>query len=152
MKKLLPPKPEKEPSESTVRPAPQPSPPPKPKPSAEDNKRALHLAARLVMLASSSSEGEAAAAAVKACKLIREHDLKLLTPESYEILKRLRERLTRKQDGGFAVPGEMATMTVRHGGFSCLDCGVEIRVGERVWFRSGVGMVHAMKCDPGRLL
>lgn len=32
-------------------------------------------------------------------------------------------------------------------GGTCLDCGRTYHEGDRVWFREGVGAVHAFKCD-----
>ncbi len=31
---------------------------------------------------------------------------------------------------------------------TCRDCGSDFRRGERIWYRRGVGAVHAMKCNP----
>lgn len=124
----------------------------------EEDERALQRVARLVVLAAGNpSENEGTVAAKTAVKLIHKHRLRIITTTTMEIYREVIERLRVSSPGHRAAPDELAglehpyPMTAKFDGV-CTQCREGYRRGDRIWYRAGVGAVHAMRCDPGSLM
>lgn len=113
----------------------------------------LDRVTRLLALATSENENEARNAAVQACKLIRQHDLRLSLPPHPMVNRPIPsaypstyEPVTPRRA---VIVDDYAPMVIKAKMSSpCLDCGDFIQQGDNAWYVRGRGMVHHLKCDP----
>ena len=108
--------------------------------------------AQLVALAGSPYEQEARTSAYLACKLIREHGLRI---ESGQAPTEFIPTAGGGRDGEHRVEappfvaGGACRATARYA-VVCLQCGALIREGQTLWWMRGVGGVHE-GCNPAVL-
>lgn len=108
--------------------------------------------AQLVALAGSPYEQEARTSAYLACKLIREHGLRVTdgeAPEAYEADTGVRERGEHRVDAPPYVDGGACRATARYA-VVCMACKRLIGEGAGLWWMRGVGGVH-IGCNPSVL-
>jgi len=102
-------------------------------------------AAQLVQLAGSPFAEEARTSAYLACKLIREHGLRLVGGEAPRAYQDPRSAEHTQEAPPF-VAGGACRATARYQ-CTCLDCGARIDEGATLWWMRGVGGVHE-RCSP----
>lgn len=103
---------------------------------------------RLLSLATSDNEHEARNAAVQACKLIKQHNLRVSFPTEPLENPPIPPRRSAIVDDEAPLQAMVikAKLTT-----PCLDCKELINPGDLAWWVRGRGMVHHMKCDPDKL-
>jgi hypothetical protein len=106
----------------------------------------VERAAQLVALAASPFEQEARTSAYLACKLIREHGLRIATGEAPPTYRGAPDRGEHHVEAPPFVAGGACRATARYA-VVCLDCGALIAEGGGMWWMRGVGGVHE-RCSP----